>query len=88
MNMPNEQRSAAPQAERQTPWRLIAGVVIVVALVVFIVENQHEQRIWFVFFPVTTRIWIALLVAVAFGVVLDRVFISWRRRRKAAKDNA
>ncbi len=75
----------AGQPERQTPWRLIAFVAIAVVTVVFILQNRERTSIDFLVFEVHARIWTSLLLAVALGVVLDRLFSGWWRRRQERK---
>jgi uncharacterized membrane protein YciS (DUF1049 family) len=73
-----------PPVEKQgAPWRLIALGVLAVVTVGFILQNRNETEITFLFFfDVTARVWTSLVVAVALGVVLDRLFASWWRRRR------
>ncbi len=61
---------------------LIGLVVLAVATVVFIVQNSDRSKVRFLFFSVTTRVWVGVLVAIALGVILDRLFAMWWRRRK------
>jgi uncharacterized integral membrane protein len=86
MNMPNEYRASEPEQQNETPWRLIIFAVIAVLTVIFILQNREKREIDFLFFEVRTRVWVGLFIAVILGVVLDRLFQSWWRRRKAAKN--
>lgn len=61
---------------------LIGLVLLAVATVIFIVQNSDRSKVRFLFFTVTTRVWVGVLVAIALGVVLDRVFAVWWRRRR------
>jgi uncharacterized integral membrane protein len=59
-------------------WRTIAGLLLAVLLVVFIVVNRDETRISFVFFESTTALWVALALAAAGGLAAG--FLLGRRR--------
>jgi hypothetical protein len=61
---------------------LIGLVVLAVATVIFIVQNSERPKITFLVFSVRTRLWVAIAVAIAIGVILDRLFAMWWRRRK------
>lgn len=61
---------------------LIGFIVVAVIAVVFILQNRERRQIDFLFFEVTTRVWTSLAVSVALGVLLDRLFSSWWRRRR------
>ena len=61
---------------------LIGLVLLAVAAVIFIVQNSDRSKVRFLFFSVTTRVWVGVVVAIALGVVLDRVFAMWWRRRR------
>ena len=61
---------------------LIGLVVLAVASVIFIIQNSERPKITFLFFSVRTRLWVAIALAIALGVVLDRLFAIWWRRRK------
>jgi uncharacterized integral membrane protein len=86
MNQPSEYRNSEPQQKAETPWRLIVFAVIAIVTVIFILQNRERRQIDFLFFEVRTRVWVGLFVAVLLGVVLDRLFQSWWRRRKARND--
>jgi uncharacterized integral membrane protein len=64
-----------------SPTLIALGVVAIVA-VIFVVQNSNRTDVNFLFFDVNSRVWVALLVAVGLGVVLDRLFIRWWRKRK------
>ena len=64
-----------------SPALIVLGIVAIVA-VIFIVQNSARTDINFLFFDVNSRVWVALLVAIAIGILLDRLFIYWWRRRR------
>jgi uncharacterized integral membrane protein len=49
--------------------RQVAGLVLVVVAVVFVLENRHSTRIRFLIPEVTTPLWVALLVSLLIGAV-------------------
>jgi uncharacterized integral membrane protein len=61
---------------------LVGLVVLAVASVIFIVQNSERPKITFLFFSVRTRLWVAIALAILVGVVLDRLFAIWWRRRR------
>lgn len=65
-----------------SPALVVLGIVVALA-VIFFLQNGEEVAIdFFVFEKVTTIRW-SILMAVALGILLDRLFsIWWRRRRK------
>jgi uncharacterized integral membrane protein len=76
-----------PAQERSgvSPTVIALGIVAIVA-VVFIVQNSSRTDVNFLFFNVRSRVWVALLVAIGIGVLLDRLFIAWWRRRRTRAD--
>lgn len=86
MNQPSEYRSSEPQPQTETPWRLIIFGVLAVITVVFVLQNRERTNIDFLFIEFKARVWTSLLISVVLGIVLDRLFISWWRRRKAGKE--
>ncbi len=66
--------------DRTVPWRLIVGVVFLIAFVLFLIENNHRVAIRFVGPRVHASLTIALLIAAALGS-LTTLFIQHRRGR-------
>lgn len=70
-----------PQRTGVSPALIGFGIVAIVA-VIFIVQNGEQRQIEFLFLDISSPVWVALLVAIAIGVALDRLIIYlWRRRR-------
>jgi len=69
---------------RNGPSATLIGLAIVVVLfVVFFLQNSEHTTIDFLVFEKDTTIRWSLLVAVLLGIVIDRIFsIWWRRRRR------
>lgn len=62
---------------------LIALIVIAVVAIVFILQNGERAETNFLMLDFRAPLWLLLAIAVAAGVVLDRLFsIWWRRRRR------
>jgi hypothetical protein len=79
--MQYEDREGVRSGEAGPPIKLIAFLIIAALTVIFVFQNREKHAIDFLFFEVNTRTWFALAVAVVLGVILDRLFISWWRRR-------
>ena len=84
----DDQRPAsAASSGREGPNVTLIGLGIVILLVVvFFLQNSRQLNINFLFFERTATVRWSLLVAVVFGIALDRVFTMWWRRRKARND--
>ena len=67
---------------RDIPWGLVSFAVLVAIAAAFVLQNRDRMPVNFLFFEINSRQWVNLIVAVAFGVVLDRSFIGWRKRRR------
>ena len=67
---------------KDKPWRLISFAVLVAIVAIFVLQNRDRLPVNFLFFEINSRQWVNLSVAVAFGVILDRLFIGWRKRRR------
>ena len=63
---------------------LIVFAVVILLLIVFIAENGHAVRVRLIVPRVTMPVWVAIVICVALGVVLDRLFLAWWRHRKTA----
>jgi uncharacterized integral membrane protein len=61
---------------------LIGLVVVAVVTIIFIFQNSDKVRVRFLFLDPQTRVWLAIAISIALGVVLDRLFAMWWRRRR------
>jgi uncharacterized integral membrane protein len=76
-------RDAVPEPSRGgPPVGLIAFIALAAFTVVFILQNRERAQIDFLFVEVNSRQWVTILVSIAIGVVLDRLFLMWWRRRR------
>jgi len=79
-------RAPQPDVKTKPNIALIAGLVIVALCVIFFLQNGEKVSIdFFVFEKITTIRW-SILMAVVLGVLLDRMFSIWWRRRKRKND--
>ena len=68
--------------KRDIPWKLVSFIVLVAVVAIFVLQNRDRMPVNFLFFEINSRQWVNLIVAVAFGVGLDRLFIGWRKRHR------
>ena len=71
----------APTGGGSSRARLIAGIILLVLLIAFVIDNTRRITVGFVFFDHQTRLIYVLIVTVIIGVVLDRLWQHWRRSR-------
>ena len=55
---------------------------------IFVLQNRERKSVDFLVFEINSRQWVNIAVAIALGVALDRLFLSWwHRRAKSKKKN-
>lgn len=64
------------------PLKFIGFVVVAAICLVFVLQNRERKSVDFLFFELNSRQWVNIAVAIALGVVLDRLFLGWWRRRR------
>jgi uncharacterized integral membrane protein len=80
-DVPLDESSEGP--DRRLVMRLVVGAVVVILAILFVVQNNDKVEMSFVFFTVTTRLWVGLLVALVLGALLGQaVEVLWARRKK------
>lgn len=67
---------------RNIPWKLLGFLLAAAVIVLFVLQNRTRMNVNFLFFEVNSRQWVNLLVAVALGVIADRLFIGMRKLRR------
>ena len=92
MNMRNDDSiTGAPNTNAESgrsgpsPALIAFGVVVVLAIVFFL-QNSERTSIDFLVFEKRTTIRFSILMAIVFGVLLDRLFTMWWRRRRKKND--
>ena len=61
-------------------FRIAVAVAALVYGIIFIFLNRGKVRVHFVFFSVSTRLWVGFVVCVVRGALLGQAFGSYRRR--------
>jgi len=80
-------RGPLPEVKSKPNIALIGFLVVVVLAVVFFLENGENVNIDFFVYEKTTTLRWSIIVAVVLGILIDRVFsIWWRRRRRRDRD--
>jgi len=80
-------RGPLPEVKSRPNIALIGFLVVVVLAVVFFLENGENVNIDFFVYEKTTTLRWSIIVAVVLGILIDRVFsIWWRRRRRRDRD--
>jgi uncharacterized integral membrane protein len=81
--VPQQQPSGGDEGP---PWKLIALLVVVVALAIFFAQNGDDAPVEFLWLDANWPVWVVIGVSVLAGVALDRL-VGWQlrraRRRKA-----
>ncbi len=68
------------------PWKLIALVVVVAALITFFLQNGDRAPVEFLWIDGSWPIWLVIAISVVAGVVLDRLATwQWRRARRRGR---
>jgi hypothetical protein len=82
VNRPVDDDTSASSGQAGPPIKLIVFIAVAALAVVFVFQNRERHQIDFLFFEINTRTWTALATALALGVILDRLFVSWWRRSR------
>jgi uncharacterized integral membrane protein len=61
---------------------LIAFIVLGVLAIIFVLQNGTSAQIDYLGLNFEAPLWVILAITIAVGVVLDRLFSLWWRRRK------
>ena len=85
-NDPGDVDRSGPRPQRSgvSP-TLIAFIVVAVLGLIFVLQNGEEAPIRFLFFEASTSVWVAIAIAIGIGIILDRLLITWWRRRRRAE---
>jgi uncharacterized integral membrane protein len=69
-----------PEGERRLSLDTIAAIVLVALGVIFVVENTRRTKIRFIIPEVRVQVWVALVAALAVGVIIGWLFERRRHR--------
>jgi uncharacterized integral membrane protein len=61
---------------------LVALIILVVLALVFVFQNQDRVTTHFLFFTTRAKVWATIGIAIIVGILLDRLFSVWWKRRK------
>jgi uncharacterized integral membrane protein len=80
-DVPLEESGDGPDLRRIA--RLLVAIAAVVLAILFVMQNSDRVKTSFVFFDVTTRLWVGLVVALVLGALLGQAAEAmWERRKK------
>jgi uncharacterized integral membrane protein len=86
MSEPTTVEAGAHRSEGP-PWKLIALLVVVVALGIFFFQNGDDAPVEFLWIDASWPVWLVIAISVAAGIVLDRLATwQWRRARRRRDD--
>jgi uncharacterized integral membrane protein len=83
----NEERYVQQEAASGTtgapPWKLIALLILVVAVAIFFFQNGSRAPVQFLWLDGSWPIWAVIGISIVAGIVLDRLVVwQWRRARR------
>jgi uncharacterized integral membrane protein len=81
------QRSGRVQDARRLTRLLVAAAALIYAGI-FIALNRDKVQIHFLFFTVTSRLWVGFLVCIALGMLVGQTVGLYRRRHRAKADGS
>ena len=78
--MSDDRDQAFRDEEARAPWKLIALLLLVIALAIFFFQNGDDASVDFLWFNAEWPLWAVIGISVLIGVALDRL-VSWQMRR-------
>jgi uncharacterized integral membrane protein len=79
----DSEHTPTPSGRNGPPIKLIALLVVAVALAIFFFQNGSDAPVSFLWFDAEWPVWLVIGVSVVAGVVLDRLGTwQWRRARR------
>lgn len=80
----DEPRNVAEGVERQRNiFATVAGIVITVIAVIFVVQNTEDVTVDFLWLSLSMPLWVFILIMLALGAALGWIVRwRWRRRRR------
>jgi uncharacterized integral membrane protein len=85
-NFDRETRLSAKSGSEGPNLALIAAAAVLILAIIFFFQNGNEVRVHFWFFTKTSKIRWTIITSVVFGIVIDRLFGIWWRRRRRERD--
>jgi uncharacterized integral membrane protein len=67
---------------RTNTTKLIIFLVAAVAAIVFIAQNRDKVTLHFLFFDISSRVWVGFVISLALGALLGALIGRWWKRRK------
>jgi uncharacterized integral membrane protein len=82
----DERQLASIKVEKSVNLKALAAVIALVLAVVFVLQNGTKVTTTFLFWDVTTRQWVGILVALALGALMGLTAEGvWRKARAERK---
>ncbi|RHA37786.1 LapA family protein [Cellulomonas rhizosphaerae] len=79
---PSPRPGGTPAEKKPIPWRLYAGLVVVVVALVIILQNTQAATFEVLAWSFETPTWVMLLITLALGVVIGWLLHYRRTSRK------
>lgn len=67
---------------------LVGFIAIAAFAAVFILQNRERITLDFLVFEMRARTWTAIAVSIVLGIVLDRLFLRWWRKRRERRQSS
>jgi uncharacterized integral membrane protein len=85
----NDRPQVSSGSDGAPPWKLIALLIVTVALAVFFFQNRDDTVIHYLWLDGSLPVWAVIGISVVAGIVVDRLFVwQWRRaRRRGDRDD-
>jgi len=68
------------------PVALILGGIVAALAVVFVVQNTGDANVKFLWVDFNSSVWLVIILSVALGIIIDRLFSIWWRRSRTSDD--
>jgi uncharacterized integral membrane protein len=67
-------------------WLLLV-ILVTIATAVFILQNGEKVAAEMLWFDREIKLWVAIVVSIGLGILLDRLILTWWRRARRHKDD-
>jgi uncharacterized integral membrane protein len=84
----DDRRRDLPEAEdgNRRIGALVVLAVLVVAAIIFVVQNSEDSRVKWLFLDRTSPLWVIIVVSIVLGILIDRIGSFLLRRRRDRRD--